>query len=309
MAKKLENTFTWSVSRSQLFRSCQRAYYYSYYGSWGGWDANASERTKKIYLLKNIKNLILWAGSIVHDTIKNALEYYQQYEKMPSVEELQNHARTRMRSDWRDAIDKIWLQYPKKANIFELYYGNGRTLPKEQTDAIKQRIFDALENFYHSPAVKHILATPTDKWLTVDTLDSFLIDDCKVWCAIDFAYRDENNEIQIIDWKTGSENRLSLRQQLGCYGLYSLEKWSVPLEQLHASGVFLNDGGRSSTYPLDAELMISVKDQILCSIRAMKAKLNDVEANTADEDNFDFATDEYACEACPFREVCPRIAN
>ncbi len=309
MSKDLENTFSWSVTRAQLFRNCRRAYYYTYYGSWGGWSASAPERIRLLYRLKNLKTMILWAGGLVHDTIKDALAYYSKTRRWPTVEETQNHARTQMRADWRDAIDKAWLQYPKKTNIAELYYGNGRTLPREQTDAIKARVFEALDNFHHSAAVKQLLATPVERWLTIDTLDSFLIDDCKIWCAIDFAFRDEDGFIHIIDWKTGAENRLSLRQQLGCYGLYAMEKWSVTPEALHASGVFLNDGGRTSGYPIDAELLVSVKDQILCSIRSMKAKLRDADHNLADEDDFEFTQDTTTCLNCPFRQVCPQTAE
>ena len=309
MSKELENTFSWSVTRSQLFRSCRRAYYYAYYGSWGGWSQDAPERIRLLYRLKNLKTMILWAGGLVHDTIKDALSYYQQTGRWPTVEETQNHARTKMRADWRDAIDKVWLQYPKKTNISELYYGNGRTLPREQTDAIRTRVYEALDNFHHSAAVKRILATPVDRWLTIDSLDSFLVDDCKIWCALDFAYRDDDGLIEIIDWKTGAENRLSLRQQLGCYGLYAMGKWSVTPDMLRLSGVFLNDGGRCSGYSVDAELLVSVKDQILCSIRAMKAKLRDADHNLADEDDFEFAEDPATCASCPFRQACPQTAE
>jgi len=307
MARKLENVFTWSVSRSQQFRSCQRAYYYSYYGAWGGWEADAPERTRLLYILKNMKPMILWAGSTVHDTIKALFESYRTNGQWPELEQVKNYARKILRQGWVESTSQVWLQSPKKTNLFELYYGNGKSLPAEQTAAIKERVFDALENFYHCTTVKRILATPIERWKPVDTLDSFDVDGTKVWCAIDFAYTDEDGALQIIDWKTGNENRQSLRQQLGCYGLYAMDKWGLGVEAIQPSGVFLNDGGRSSSYPIDAELLISVKDQILCSIRAMKSKLRDKDNNAADEDDFELSQDESSCACCTFRKVCPRF--
>ena len=69
----ISNELTWSASRASMFQSCPRKYYYNYYGSWGGWDKKADEKTKLLYILKNVKPMILWAGSIVHDTIKDSL--------------------------------------------------------------------------------------------------------------------------------------------------------------------------------------------------------------------------------------------
>ena len=53
----LVNEFSWSHSRDRLFSECQLKYYYHYYGSWGGWEKNASERIRKLYVLKNLTNL------------------------------------------------------------------------------------------------------------------------------------------------------------------------------------------------------------------------------------------------------------
>ena len=58
----IRNEFSWSVSRSQQFQNCQRAYYFHYYGYWMGWNEDAPERTRKIYILRNMKPLVLWAG-------------------------------------------------------------------------------------------------------------------------------------------------------------------------------------------------------------------------------------------------------
>ena len=38
----LQNEFSWSKSRHEKFDECRRAYFYTYYGSWGGWSAGAS---------------------------------------------------------------------------------------------------------------------------------------------------------------------------------------------------------------------------------------------------------------------------
>jgi hypothetical protein len=47
--RKLENEFSWSKSRHEKFASCPRAYWFHYYGSWGGWDAATGPPTRELY--------------------------------------------------------------------------------------------------------------------------------------------------------------------------------------------------------------------------------------------------------------------
>lgn len=307
MPKKLVNEFSWSFSRHQLFISCPKAYYYNHYGSWGGWEAEADEKTRKLYILKNIRPMIVWIGSIIHDLIKATLENFSRTGAIPTADEMKERALNAMRSGWRSSIKQEWKQYPKKTNLFELYYGDGKHVPKEETDAIKQRVLDCIDNFAYSAVLKTITNVPFVNWKPIDTLDTFTVDDLKVWCAVDFAYTDSDGLLHIIDWKTGSEKKDSLRFQLACYALYALEKWYVPLEKIAPHGVFLYDGARMSDYSIDAALLVSVKDQILTSAQAMKAKLKDVENNVADEEDFPCNPNEYNCRNCNFREICPAV--
>ena len=308
--KKLVNELTWSVSRAQLFQACQRAYYYTYYGAWGGWEDDASPETRKLYILKNIKPLAMWAGSLVHSLIKDTLDEFARSGRWPEAAALQEQARNRMNAGWKEAVGREWERYPsRRTNLFELYYGNGRTLPAETTNAIRERVFTCLESFLMSPIVQEILTLPYSSWKTNDVLDTFMSNDVKVWCALDFAYIDTDGVCHILDWKTGVENRSTLRQQLACYALYAMSKWSVPLDKLSLHGVFLLDGGRKSDYPVQPELLVSVQDQIVTSSQAMRAKLRDPERNVAEEEDFPCAPSEYGCEQCSFREVCPAISG
>lgn len=309
MAKKLSNDLTWSVSRAQAFQNCQRAYYYNYYGSWGGWDSAAPDRIRQLYILKNVKPMVMWAGSIVHDLIKQALEQYSMSHILPSAADLQAQARQLLRQGWTDSVNQEWRTAPKKTNLHELYYGNGKSLPREDTDRIKTRVYDCLEAFVNSATLKAILTVPFVQWKPIDILDSFLVEENKVWCAVDFAYTDSEGIMHIVDWKTGGENPVTLRQQLACYALYALDKWKCAVGQLALHGVFLNDGGRRSDYSVDAGLLISVKDQILLSIQAMRRKLKDPENNLAEEEDFPLTENTGACESCSFREACPRFAG
>ena len=306
---KFRNELTWSVSRDQLFAECRRAYYYQYYGSWGGWEDDAPEHVRKLYILKNIKTLAMWSGTIVHETIAEALNRYGRSEVVPRAAELQARARQKLRNGWKDAVAKAWSRAPKKTNLHELYYGNGKSLPQEQTAAAKERVYTALTAFADSTVLKEILAVPYMNWRPIDSLDSFSLDGLKVWCAIDFAYVDPEGKLRILDWKTGGERAEALRTQLACYALYAADKWFYPIENLRLYGVFLSDGARTSEYAISPEVIIEAKDRALTGAAEMRAVLMDVESNAAREDDFPGCDLAHTCTRCKFREVCPCLVN
>ena len=68
-----KNKFSSSISRDRVFQTCPRQYYLNYYGYWGGWEINAPQRVKQIYVLKQLKNRYMWAGAKVHDCIERTL--------------------------------------------------------------------------------------------------------------------------------------------------------------------------------------------------------------------------------------------
>ncbi len=302
----LFNEFSWSVSRDSLFRSCRRAYYYQYYGSWGGWDANAEPRIRQLYILKNLKNLPIWSGTIVHDVVAEALREYSRSRHPITADGLKARGREKLRQGWTEATRQEWQQAPKKTNLDELYYGNGKTLPAEKTEAVKAKVYGCLEAFATSPLLGEILAAPFIHWKPVDQLDTFVIDRLKVWCAIDFAYHDAAGILRLIDWKTGAEKTEAISLQLACYAYYARDKWGAMPSQVRIFGCFLGDQARLSEYPLAPETLVDARQAMLASAAAMQECLIDPAANRAREEDFPFCENDRACRFCAYREVCPR---
>lgn len=302
---KLANELTWSASRDNLFKRCRRAYYYQYYGSWGGWESDCSERTRKLYILKNLTTLPMWAGSITHEVVAQALKNYAQTGNEIRAGALQARARMMLRSGWVDAVQRKWEQRPKKTNLFELYYGNGKSLPQDDTERVKETVYGCLQAFASSAVLGEIVATPYANWKPVDTLASFQLEGLKVWVAVDFAYTDPEGKLRIVDWKTGKEKTDSLGVQLACYALYANEEWFAPLEGVRLFGVFLKENARVSEYPVHADTLVGARDYILGSSAEMRSLLTKVETNSAREDDFPCCESERTCRRCNFREVCP----
>ena len=305
----LTNDFSWSVSRDQLFRTCRRAYYFNYYASWGGWDAGAPPRTRQLYLLKQIKTLEMWAGSIVHETIAETLNRYARKQTPIRTAELQARARQKLRAGWLEAVNREWQRRPKKNNLHGLYYGNGKTLPRERTDRVRDLVYSSLATFVESETLKALLAVPYMNWKPVDQLDTFQLDGLKVWCAVDCAFTDPAGHLTIVDWKTGREKPETLRLQLASYAHFARQKWFASPDSIRLQGVFLGDGGRVSDYPLDDADLVEARDAILKSAADMRQVLDDPRHNIPmDEEQFEVCTADWPCRTCKFKAACPKFA-
>lgn len=60
----LRREFSWSYSRYALFEYCQRAYYFYYYGSWGGWSVASDDEAQKLYRFKKMTSIHSWVEEI-----------------------------------------------------------------------------------------------------------------------------------------------------------------------------------------------------------------------------------------------------
>ncbi|MGN0867767.1 MAG: RecB family exonuclease [Oligosphaeraceae bacterium] len=316
--KPLVNDLTWSVSRSRLFRSCPRAYYYQYYGAWGGWSHQAPPRARLLYQLKQMTSFPLWGGDVVHKLIKETLLAFRETRETPVLSQLQEQARAALNRGWKESRNGEWKQNPKgKTNLFEHYYAEeGESVSQEKIQDLRSKVFDAMEGFLSCGVLDALAPLPPEQWKSVDALDTFVAGELppagdapamplKVWCALDLAYQDSQGILHVLDWKTGAEHRDELRLQLSCYALYARKTWDVPLERISLEGVFLNDAGRTSRYEISPETLEHAQEQILKSAGAMRAKLQDPVQNAAQEEDFPCASDTRQCRWCPFRKVCP----
>ncbi|MGL4854636.1 MAG: PD-(D/E)XK nuclease family protein, partial [Lentisphaeria bacterium] len=334
-----KNEFSWSASRDRLFRSCPRAYYYNYYAYWNGWDYKADKETKTIYLLKKLQSTTLWAGSIVHDVIKDFLEILRTMRLNPSNPERQEifykikHLYTTLESETALYCDNLKIEaneellaleeaatkinsglspeisFPflrgcariilrrgfkesisqkkhlnlKKTYLFEHFYNESFT--REDADKISQKVYSALYSFCHSTAIKNMLNIPPTNWRSVDELtkynlkslinnpQKYFYNDIPIWCAIDFAYVDHNENLWIVDWKTGKENKEELENQLASYAIFANQQWHFSFDKIHLCGVYLNNNGQLNEYPLTIEQINNARTNIATSCCSMLDKL------------------------------------
>jgi hypothetical protein len=297
--RRLANTFSWSLSRQQMFDDCRRQYYLNYYGSWGGWEDGAEPLARLAYRLKQIVNLDLWIGDILHRLIEGQLARLRRGFR-PAAGRLHEQARSLLNQEWQQSVERRWRESPKhNRNLFEHYYGI--QISDARRAEIRGKLFTCLDRFCSLPLLERLIAADPGVWLAVEQLDTFLVDRVPVYVKLDCALRLDDRTL-IVDWKSGRPAERDLAQ-VACYGLYSMQKWNVAFENLATQLVYLLTG-EISEQSLSPEQALAMQERIVSSLHAMRELLADPAANTVREDNFPMTDQTHRCRRCNFHEIC-----
>jgi hypothetical protein len=304
---ELTNDFSWSKSRHEKFDDCLRAYYFQYYGSWGGWDAAAGTRARELYVLKKLSSRWQWAGSIVHGALKDMLQRARARGDFWPLDQLLRRTHERARAQWARSREKsYWREASQIAGLVEHEYAE--PVPNEEWKRIWDVVIEgSLRSFYASEVFAVIQRTPRERWLSVDELDAWSFEGTKVWVAVDFAFTAPDGAIHILDWKTGREREVD-HTQVGIYALYARDKWGAPPEGVVGGLVYLSTpGGDRVSVSADPAALAACEDEMRRSIASMRERLEDAERNVAREESFPPRDERAGCERCPFRRPCGRL--
>jgi hypothetical protein len=298
---ELRNEFSWSKTRDEVFKTCLRQYWFAYYGYWNGWLENAPERTRQIYILKNLKNPQMWAGEKVNECIQRSLNNIRRGIKVLSVDEIVTITLDQMRAEFRSSKSKKYRKNPKSCALFEHEYDT--ELTDDQWKEAANNVETCLRNFYASDIYDGLKSHPKDQWLEVEDFSSFHLDNVRINLAIDSAIR-ESDDIYIYDWKTGKSLSEDLSIQLCCYALYAMEKWHVRPESLRIIEYNLFFG-KSNWFSITDGEVENIKGYIRGSIKDMQSLLTGIGSNIPlEEERFSKVEDERVSLRCNFRKLC-----
>ena len=294
--RRLENEFSWSKSRDARFRECLRAYWFHYYGAWGGWEAKADPRTRTLYRLKNLRSRQMWAGDVVHRCIERAITNLRRGIEPLSPEAAVDATLETMRDEWR-----LSRAGAAKERLSEHEYEV--RLPDAEWQANADHVRQCLWNFYASGQWEALRKLPADRWLEVETLSSFRFEDVRVFVKLDVAFRDEDGHVVIVDWKTGRAPDPDHSMQVATYALYAAEAFGARPEAVETRLAQLATGS-TETVRLGRRGLEAALSRIRASIRDMRQLLLAPEGNEAREADFPPVDRPRICRRCDFRRVC-----
>ena len=154
----LENLLVWSSHRAKTLGRCARQYYYSYIGSWEGWDASAEPEVQMAYRLKHLTSAELEIGQIVHEQIRVILAMARSgsvIHPATHIEIAQKKFETFVQCSATRRLEELSA---KRRKLFCHETGQGFT-PQELADGMA-KIARLLEGFLSFDDVQLLLAEP-----------------------------------------------------------------------------------------------------------------------------------------------------
>lgn len=301
---KIEQTYAWSNSRVKTLRECRWKYYLTYFEAWEGWLGSAPQNKQRAYMLKNMTNLSMWVGSIVHDIIEDIITVGRKTGEWKKLQQAQHDGIQALRKGWKQSKEKRWQHSPKQnINLAEHFFRE--EIDPEKLAGFKQKVLKCLKAFYDMPLFEIMKNLPKDAFLTIEDFATFeLKTGEKVAIKIDTGFRFDG-KVYLLDYKTGRVSD-SVIDQLTSYAMYALKKkWADKPEDIVVIPVYLAAFakiGEQATPYLDVT-MDHMRRQVSIII-AEYPLLAEAFKNKDDPSYFSRTDNEKACEKCFFREDC-----
>lgn len=278
----------WSVSRYDTFKNCKRQYFYSYYPK-----ADKEFPLAKIKKLQSLTSSALETGNIVHDSIRDLLV------------RLQKTAKPISRPRFLQYVHKMAEDYCNRKTFSEVYYKQKESITAED---LFPQISNIIENFLTSKRLKWIFETAMSEnknWIIEPGgYGETRIDNYKAYCKVDFLIP-VNNEIYILDWKTGKQDFSKHSRQLIGYSLWASYHFNTNAKNINSTVVYLSPTYEEKSVTITDEMLAQFKQQVKDETKQMYEYLNDIEENIPKgKDCFEKTDNEFFCKYCNFRELC-----
>jgi CRISPR/Cas system-associated exonuclease Cas4 (RecB family) len=241
----------------------------------------------------------MWIGTCVHQVIEATLRQLRDGSLIVHFPAAKQLLLSRMRQDFANSRAGSYRER-KACGLLEHEYD--WEVSDHEWRLLADTAVLCLENFYKSEFFLLAEKLKAHEWLEVEEFSSFQLDGVKVHVVLDFSYRKEDN-VFLVDWKTGKGDGSSTQLQLACYSLYATEKWSVVPEKIHAIEFRLQNS-EVIDHPLNAINLEEALSQIKESITEMQNSLDDVLTNQASEDRFAPTKERSRCQNCNFKKAC-----
>lgn len=301
--------YAWSNSRVNTLRECMYKYYLQYFESWQGWQHSAPDNKKKAYLLKNLTNLPMFAGSVVHEVIEKVLKQFIHQNKWIPIQQAQKMGKNLLNQGWQQSKNQLWKDKVKgNVNLFEHYYN--QSISKEQITKIGKLVNECIRAFYDLEIIQKLHSSEKTDILSLEDFQKFNLNTGEeVTVKIDFGFK-HNNKVYLIDWKTGKANN-NVIDQLITYSMYAVKMgWAKKIEDVIIVPVYL--AACIHGYEQCATEIVATTNQARRQaniIREESKLLAEAHKNKDNPQFFKRTTNARLCARCNFKEICPGAAS
>jgi len=303
----------WSHSQTQIFRSCERKWFFQY--ALGARINSKDSLKREIALLKKIRPSWFWRGDLVHGTIKATLDRIRYGNPPLPLKSALALLTERATTQWEDSLrrtrdlDPRSQCDPEGPILIEHFYSG--QFPFTSLKSILSDTSQNLTCFYEWASAQNLfqrVSQAAEKWIDPPNSPGFSLGDINFVTKIDLALKTEN-AFEIFDWKTGKvpDGNFNLRpeyKQVSLYALWPLVTLGVPTEQVSLNVVFLGDprGAKAVSVEVAYERVPELLQEAELVVSAGRDVLDTREEYRLED--FDFASSAKTCVTCPFQAIC-----
>jgi hypothetical protein len=296
----------WSHSRRDLFERCLFWYYASYYGARKG-TAKSEPRKEQFRFLKNLANVNLRVGSIMHLVIRTCLQHSKRGSRWTVERAL----------SWAQEIYNQDLEFSRKYTpgtaipsgnnapvlLMEFFYSfaDAEVLWEKSLSRLRK----ALINFFTNPEFErfHRGASHPDSLIErpVRLKDRHF----NIRGQIDLAYPEDERQA-VLDWKIGAaDGEGSDSLQLLSYALAAVEELGCAPELIDLYKVHLGDGhGKVTAYTISDYQIRNARARIIQDTERMRSM--DQYGRDGVSAAFTPCGQPRVCRMCPFQALCSK---
>jgi len=282
----------WSISRFEVFDKCKRQYFYQYYPKFV-----KEVPYYKILKLKELTSVPLEVGNAVHDCMEALLTRLQKSDSKIDEEKF-----------FKFADDKL-REYFAAKTFMETYYKLADSI---DVNAASEKVKTCLNNFISSPCYNWIymkaITSKTGWMIEPSGYGETRLDGMKAYCKMDFLFP-VDDEVYILDWKTGGKDRAKHAAQLMGYAVAANSNFSIPWNRIFPKIVYL--------YPQYDEFEITFgEDELKNFFQTIRVQTEEMYSFCKNaEQNIPLDISEFApspspgqCRNCRFQELCGQRA-
>jgi hypothetical protein len=278
----------WSNSRYNEFSLCRRRYYYQYYAKY-----DPEYPRERINQLKALSSVPLAIGVIVHDVISTLLN------RLRSTHEAIDQER------FFDYAKRSTSIYIEENTFSEVYYGEAEHVG---INDLYPTVQECLLNLLHSERftwlTEEAIAT-SDSWIIEPSrYGETRINDLKAYARVDFLFPIDD-QLYILDWKTGKRELEKHRRQLVGYAAWASYHFDVDSERIKPIVAYLLPDYEEIEQDLNEFDIERFAMRVRDETEEMYAYCQDVENNVPLEKvEFPKIDEPRISSRCNFRELC-----
>jgi hypothetical protein len=318
----------WSFSRHRLLATCERAVYWTYWGSRGlGFepdDPDPAATARRAFALRCLTALPLLVGVAVHNATRAVVTALRDGRPHPEYEVLLAAARLTLNHAWRasqpDLIDRFWRYPGATTALREIVYRG--TLRAAEVEVTRARLASCLSNLFDAALLDDLVRTrgklgTASLYIGFDGPEQFpIVPGHDAWAALDLAYRHVDaascdGRVRtpcwcVVDVKTGqAADAAEELLQLATYGLWLQANGYPPSDGAYLGRIVDLRLGVDRWYVLDAAALQEARDVAHRDLARLRGLMHEPErAQPLRRRAWALAADRRACRHCNFLELC-----